>query len=263
MGVKQFVRGTMERLGLARLYFRAHEWRVTLGRERPPAAVDGVPMPPRYLMTLVAGTPDWRWFLQSGEKAAQAFDRYASEGGCGFAAAKRVLDLGCGCGRIARHLPKLTSAKIHGVDYNPQLIEWCARNLKGHFVQNRLHPPLVFPDAHFDVVYLMSVFTHLRHETQEEWLAELQRITRPGGVAVVTFHDEDHPGLPNTEEAHEALKGSGIYVYNNRIEGSNLMAVFQTREMTRKMFGRHFEVVRILSSPGTAVEQAVAILKRR
>ena len=47
-----------------------------------------------------------------------------------------------------------------------------------------------------------------------------------------------------------ALKSSGIYVYNNRIEGSNLMAVFQTREMTRKMFGRHFDVVRILSSPG-------------
>ena len=250
-------------LGLARLYFRAHEWRVTLERERPPVDIDGIPMPPRYLMTLVAGTPDWRWFIESGERAAKAFDQYATEGGCSFAAARRILDLGCGCGRIARHLPKLTSAEIHGVDYNPQLISWCAKNLKGRFVLNRLHPPLSFPDAHFDVVYLMSVFTHLRRETQEGWLVELQRIVRPGGVAIVTFHDEDHPGMPKTEEALAALKRDGIYVYNDRIEGSNLMAVFQTREMTRAMFGRFFEVVRILPSAETAVEQAVAILRRR
>lgn len=250
-------------LGLARLYFRAHEWRVTLERERPPTAVDGLPMPPRYLMTLVAGTPDWRWFISSGERAAKAFDQYAAEGGCSFAAARRILDLGCGSGRIARHLLKLTAAEIYGVDYNPQLVDWCARNLKGHFTQNRLHPPLAFPDAHFDVVYLMSVFTHLRRETQEEWLAELRRVTRPGGVALVTFHDEDHPGLPKTEEAQAALKKDGIYIYNNRVEGSNLMASFQTRDMVQETFGRYFDVVRILPSAQTAVEQAVAILKRR
>src|SRR5690606_10614422 len=163
-------------------------------------------------------------------------------------------------GRLARHLPAMTTAEIHGADYNPRLVRWCASNLQGHFVRNRLNPPLPYPDAHFDIVYLMSVFTHLREETQRQWLAELRRVTRPGGVALVTFHDEDHTTV--SDEVREGLAAKSFHVVNDHVQGSNLMAAFQTRQHARRTFGEQFDVVRIVSSRETHAQQAVAILRR-
>jgi SAM-dependent methyltransferase len=156
----------------------------------------------------------------------------------------------------------MTSAEVFGVDYNPRLVDWCARNLKGKFSRNRLRPPLSFPDAHFDVVYLMSVFTHLRLETQREWLAELYRVTRPGGVVLVTFHDENYLTLPAGDEVRASLASTGVYVLNDHVQGSNFMATYQTRALTNEMFGRLFEVVRIVPSGDPAIAQAVVIARR-
>lgn len=261
--LKRNARAVLDRLGLARVYFRMLEWRIARRDPDPaPDQVDGTPMPSAYLMMLIAGTPDWRWFLKSGKDAAGALAGFAAEAGCSFAEAKRILDLGCGCGRTARHLPALTDAEIYGVDYNPRLVDWCAKNLKGKFSRNRLRPPLAFPDGYFDVVYLMSVFTHLRPETQRDWLAELRRVTRPGGVVLVTFHDEDYVTLPPGEHVRDSLVRTGVYVHNDHVQGSNFMATYQTRDFTNAMFERQFEVVRIAPSGDPAAQQAVMVARR-
>jgi SAM-dependent methyltransferase len=261
--LKKRVRTVLDRMGLARVYFRFLEWRIAQrDKTPPPKIVDGAPVPPAYLITLIAGTPDWQWFLKSGKATIGVLADYAAEAGCAFPQAKRILDLGCGCGRLVRHLSGMTDAEVYGVDYNPRLVDWCARNLKGKFSRNRLQPPLPFPDAYFDVVYLMSVFTHLRLDTQREWLNELHRITRPGGVVLVTFHDEDYVTLPAKEEARASLAATGVYIFNDHVQGSNFMATYQTREITRDMFSRHFEVVRIAPSGDPAIGQATVIARR-
>ena len=261
MTVKEAIRTTAYRLGLARLYFRLFEWRQAyLTKVVQPATMDGVALPPPYLIMLVAGTADWNWFIDSGRATMDAFAEHAVKAGRSFESAQRVLDLGCGCGRLARHLPAMTEAEIHGADYNPRLVRWCAKNLKGHFVANRLNPPLSYPDAYFDIVYLMSVFTHLREETQREWLAELRRVTRPGGVVLVTFHDEDHTTV--SDEVRKQLAAKSFHVLNDHVQGSNLMASFQTRDHACKVFGEQFVVVRIVPSTKTRAQQAVAILRR-
>ncbi len=263
MSIKRAVRGALDRLELSGLYYRLFEWRLSLkGEAAPPADASGLPIPPRYLITQVAGISDWRWFLESGERAAKGFAAYAAEAGTSFSSARRILDFGCGCGRIMRHLPKLTAAELHGVDYNPRLVKWCTRRLQGQFRVNRLHPPLPYPDGHFDIVYLMSVFTHLRIPTQREWLAELKRVTSPGGLVLLTFHDEHHRGLPDANVARQALARDGVYIHNNHIEGSNLIATFQTIESARRLFAEAFEVERIIPSNETVVDQALAVLRR-
>lgn len=264
MRLKAFARNAAMGLGLSALYFRFVEWRMKRGREAPPAAdADGVPIPPLGLMARVVAYADWRQFLATGEATAKALDSYAGEAGTGFAGARRILDLGCGAGRVIRHLPKLTDAALYGVDYNPSLAGWCARNLKGNFRQNALHPPLDFPDAHFDIVYLISVFTHLRIPTQREWLAELARVIRPGGVVLVTFHDEDQPGLPDTDEARTALNRDGFFIHNDRIEGSNFIATFQTEPFVRALMQEQFDVVRIVPRRESTIGQTLAILRKR
>lgn len=226
-------------------------------------AQDGARIPSRYLMTLVAGTSDWRWFLRSGEAAAQAIAVYAAEAGCDLAEAEHILDFGCGCGRIARHMRKHSGARLAGVDYNPALVRWCARNLDGDFAVNQLRPPLDLPGGRFDLVYLYSIFTHLRIDTQRAWLAEFARILKPGGTLLVSFHDEDHPGLPDTHPAREQMAAQGFHIHNNHGEGPNFVATFQTRDFVRSAFGDVFEIVRIVPSGETPMGQAMAIMRHR
>ncbi|MEX0644721.1 MAG: class I SAM-dependent methyltransferase [Parvularculaceae bacterium] len=263
MNLRQVARRAVDRLGLVEYYFRYAEWRLAREKEKSPAVdADGVPIPPLYLMALVAGHADWRGFLSSGEAHAAEFARHASESGLPFERAGRILDFGCGCGRVLRHLPKLTGAALYGVDYNPLLLRWCARNLKGEFARNRLRPPLRFPDAHFDIIYLLSVFTHLRIETQRDWLEELWRVTRTGGLVLATFHDEEHASLPDLEEARASLKETGVFIYNDRAEGSNFIATFQAREFSRRLFAERFEVLRIVPSSESGLGQALAVLRK-
>ena len=56
--------------------------------------------------------------------------------------------------------------------------------------QGMYFPFLPIEDRTFDLISAMSVFTHI-DETETSWLLELWRILKPGGIAVVTIHNED------------------------------------------------------------------------
>ena len=257
-------RGVLSRLGLIDLYIRLGERRRVKGREKPPALDErGVPIAPLELITRVNAHADWRKFVKSGLADAQTLDRFAAEGGVPFAEARNILDLGCGCGRVIRNLSAMTKAALYGSDFNSSLIKWCAEHLEGDYRVNQLNPPLDYQAGHFDVVYLLSVFTHLRIETQRDWLKELARIVRPGGVALVTFHDEIHAGMPDEDTVKAELSAQGHYIYNDMAEGSNLIATFQTTEMTKALFAKEFDIVRIVSSKECPFGQAVGILKAK
>ena len=127
-------------------------------RVRP---TDGLPLPPRRLMVRVAGTADGDWFLRSGKAA---YDTIVSHVPVGESDA--VLDFGCGCGRVLRYW-RDHSGPVTGSDRDDAAVGWCARNLPFSRVErNNLAPPLPFADSTFDLVYALSVFTHLTEELQ-------------------------------------------------------------------------------------------------
>ncbi|GAB4244277.1 MAG: hypothetical protein Kow0027_03880 [Saprospiraceae bacterium] len=77
---------------------------------------------------------------------------------------KKILDWGCGPGRIIRHLPEVinNNCEFFGTDYNPASIEWCSANLPGiHFYNNSLNAQLPFPENTMDLIFGISIFTHL------------------------------------------------------------------------------------------------------
>lgn len=101
---------------------------------------------------------------------------------------KAVLDFGCGPGRtLSAFAAEATAARFAGCDVHAQSIEWAARELSPpfEFFICAETPPLDQPEGSFDLVWAMSVFTHITRYWAE-WLAELHRILRPGGIAVVS-----------------------------------------------------------------------------
>jgi hypothetical protein len=69
------------------------------------------------------------------------------------------------------------------------VIAWSADNVAfATFAVAPHEPPLPYPDGHFDLVFNHSVFTHIDARRQDLWLAELRRVLRPGGIALLTVH---------------------------------------------------------------------------
>lgn len=103
-------------------------------------------------------------------------------------AGRRILDFGCGAGSALRHFsPEIArGAEFWGCDIDERSIDWVSRNLPGvNAFHNNEAPPLEVPDAHFDLVYAVSVFTHIT-DHWADWLIELHRVLRPGGILIAS-----------------------------------------------------------------------------
>jgi SAM-dependent methyltransferase len=104
-----------------------------------------------------------------------------------FADHSRILDFGCGCGRVARYLAESCARRITGTDIDRENVEWCRRHLPGEFVVNEPAPPLPFEQNTFDCVIANDVFSHFPEDISAAWLAELRRVCRDGGILIVTI----------------------------------------------------------------------------
>lgn len=229
---------------LARVYLRTVECVRTLraGRDRR-AAAGGLAIPPPRLRVLVAGTADLDRFLDSGEAQAGYLRELVGRVGCPLAEMNAILDFGCGCGRIARWFSDLPRSRIDACDYNDELVGWCDENLDFvHARRTELAPPLPYPPASFDFAYAFSVFTHLSVELASDWLDELGRVVRPGGLMWFTIHGESYRDrlLPEQRDRFDAGE---IVVWLPEIEGTNICGAYWPPSAVPQMLGRTFEIV--------------------
>jgi SAM-dependent methyltransferase len=156
-------------------------------------------LPPRWLINGIGG----------GDYAAagREFFNYFTEIG-GLKPEHRVLDVGCGCGRMAVPLiPYLSGAgEYYGFDIVPDAINWsqkhiAARYPRFHFelanIYNKAYNPkgllksqeyrFPYADDFFDFTYLTSVFTHMFADDVEHYLSEIARTLKPGGRCMISF----------------------------------------------------------------------------
>jgi SAM-dependent methyltransferase len=102
---------------------------------------------------------------------------------------KHVLDFGCGAGRTLRHFVReAEDATFWACDIDRESIEWVQENLSPPFraFVNDQTPPLPLADGSLDLVYAVSVFTHLT-DTWSRWLLELHRALNDSGLLITTF----------------------------------------------------------------------------
>ena len=145
----------------------------------------------------VVNSADIASFLADGRERAGAVERAFGTAGFELAGARRVLDFGCGCGRVIRHWADRKATEWHGSDINERLISWCRDHLSfARFEVNGLAPPLPYRAGFFDAIYAISVLTHLDEDLQNRWLGELARIVAPDGAVLLTTHGDGWlPGL--------------------------------------------------------------------
>ena len=103
---------------------------------------------------------------------------------------RSILEFGCGFGRLTRYFFALApEARISGCDISAKDILWCRKqHPQGRFLINQAKPPTPFTDEEFDFIYSYSVFTHLSEKNHLDWLKDLSRILKSGGIMLHTLH---------------------------------------------------------------------------
>jgi len=114
---------------------------------------------------------------------------------------KKILDFGCGIGRVSLMLHHLANQPTHCCDVNEYSVDYMKRQLPD--VDTRLtafQPPLPYDSDSFDALFSISIWTHLHPGMQVPWLVEMRRILKPGGYALISIAGDYV--LPNRKKTY-------------------------------------------------------------
>ena len=159
---------------------------------------------------------------------------------------KRVLDFGCGAGRTLKHfLPEAERAEFWGVDIDATSVELLRDTVcpPFHVMKSGDMPPLELETGSFDLIWTISVFTHLT-DNSIPWLLELHRLLRPGGLLIATYMGRWTSELLAGEPWDEDRVGMNVLRHNHpAADGAPLTMISDW--WLREHWGRAFEVVTI------------------
>ena len=255
---------------LAELRFRLGRYRIAMSprtrrqnRQFQNSRSFAHPLPPERLMVQVAGSADQRWFIEGGRLALDSIREALAAQCAELEQLETVLDFGCGVGRVLRHWPQPERITLHGTDINTALIEWSAAHLPfAEFTTNETAPPLDYADSTFDLIYALSVFTHLPAELQRAWIAELARVLKPGGHLLITIHGDHY--LPELEpEEQQRFRSGQLVVRNASARGSNLCAAFHPSTYIRDVLAGELDLLTQLPEAAAGNPfQDIALLRK-
>ena len=208
---------------------------------RMSAVLDAIPAPDPDLVYATQGHHRVSLYRDSSLSCAMGVMTYLGEAGLAVADGMRVLDFGCGTGRLLLGWRAWDpAARLFGCEVNSRLSAWAHRNLPDDLDLRRtgFHPPLPYPDGQFDVLCVISVFTHLSLASQRAWVSEFRRVLKPGGRVVITLHGElyaRHSCRDDTER-FGAFQRDGYLERPHPVEGSNGFAAFHGEDFARRLF---------------------------
>jgi SAM-dependent methyltransferase len=257
--MKQRLVQTLRNIGLLSLADTIRFWSVRAKYARRNRAFlrehPGTAVPPRFLMYDAYAHVNYGEYFRKGRTNAEYIARTVAHH-LGNDRAVAVCEWGCGPGRIVRHLPQLLPAgsRVFGTDYNADTIAWCSANLpQVTFRLNGLGPPLPFSTGELDMLYAVSVLTHLSEEMHHAWMAECERVVRPGGLILLTVHgDRSIGGLSEQERA--AYDAGHLVVRGKVKEGSRTFVAFQSPQFMRQVLLRNVDL--LLHNPPDAPQLA-------
>jgi SAM-dependent methyltransferase len=196
-----------------------------------------------------------------GPETRQAIDRilgdeWSYEG-------KRIMDFGCGAGRTLRHFmaeAESGATEVWGADIDAASVDLLNETVNPplHVVRSGYMPGLDLEAGSFDLIWSISVFTHLT-DNALPWLCELHRLLAPGGLLIATYMGRWTSELLAGEPWDEDRVGCNVLRHNHpAADGAPL--TMMSDWWLRQHWGRAFDVIGI--EPNVH-NQSWALLRKR
>jgi ubiquinone/menaquinone biosynthesis C-methylase UbiE len=231
-------------------------------------------VPPRAIWHNYAATP--REYLVGGKSDVDAMLRILADNGYSCSSGDKILEWGCGSGRITRWLADLAvNGEYWGVDIRESQIRWCREHLGWpfQFATTTTVPHLPFEDNFFHLV-VSDVFANLR-ELPFAWLLELRRVTAPGGTLYLVIQDRHsvdvvlrtHRGnaTPSLQRAYQELerqlRDPWAMIVVNR--GNGACEVVYDLDYVREAWGRLFDIIATEREAYSGIGTALVLQKPR
>jgi len=210
----------------------------------------GMPkFPPSNLRYRVHGNPFIESFIEIGKDQKKDLESCLAKINKNISSFPNIFDFGCGCGRTLISLKENNTCNFFGTDIDEGAIIWCQNNLKfTKFDINQALPPLQYKSGKFDLVYAISVFTHLNEELQFLWLDELKRITKPRGILLLTIHNIDFlKHIISKEENFSIVTKTGfVHRKGEFFQGifpEWYQNTFHSKEYVMENFSKYFKIL--------------------
>ena len=227
-------------------------------------------IPPVEMRVSTIDNTDKDLYALSGMRVAADFAELSKKYGISVADSKNLLDFGCGVGRVIRIWPLLTGAKLFGCDVVEPFVDWCRANITfAKFTLVNEYPPTPYEDNFFDVIYGVSVFTHLDEKHQNLWLSELHRIAKPGCILFFSFRGKDwltkrQPNLLQNKSCMQSLDEKGIaYIRTDQWREyfqDFYQGAYHTETYIKENWSKYFKIKDIILTGNLAINQDLAIL---
>ena len=236
-------------------------------QKTPKTALDSYPIPPSHMRMGYAANND-KEYMESGYYSAGSLLQILNRHKFNLQPGITMLDWGCATGRVLRYFAKeAAQGEFWGMDQDAASIQWNKENLSPpfHFMNCTAYPHLPFEDNKFDLIYGLSVFTHIYH-CYDLWLMEFRRILKKGGYAIFTVVDEycweymRKNGKLEWMPEQDFTQGlpHDLTVYGGEIWGGTF--VFVKRDWVKKEWGRYLQVIEI--EPAVEGYQTAILLRK-
>lgn len=230
------------------------------------------PAPPLALVQRThTGNALDQYFVEGHSIYRTVCRHFAEAAGQPIASVGRMLDFGCGPGRLTRYFLNEPGLQVSACDIDTECLDWCSVHLNAaSYTTSTLRPPLAMADSSVACVLAINVLLHLGEEDSLRWLAEWRRICQPGGYVVVTVAAELAMTRTNISAEHYAsIKGYGFLILSRN---PDLDEVIADRDYYKNVFYSHdylrrewtalgFEILRI--APGCIGNHHDLVIMRR
>lgn len=221
--------------------------------------------PPAHLQERVGGARDFQSVgTQLASLIMSCVSKYKAVTG-----AHRILDWGCGCGRVIREMMNFVPPEaLTGCDIDTEAIAWDKANIPGPiFDRINPYPPTAYSTGAFDLIYGISVMTHLDEQTQLSWLEELSRIASPGGIVALSVIGENlrKTNMPAdvAKKFHETGFASFVPNYSGMLAPFSNEGYYQetyhSLDYIERTWGKFFDVLECFETK----HQDILILRAR
>jgi SAM-dependent methyltransferase len=179
-------------------------------------------VPDRSLQELWNGASDVTLAAQSKAFYTKLRERYAAHSELALTDS-RVLDFGCGWGRLTRYLARdVEPGQLYGCDPADLILEVCRDSgVPATLARSEFRPEQLPFAGPFDLVFSFSVFTHVSEPAHASCLSAIHEALRPGGLLVLTIRPPEYllfselmqPALESLGGDYEAQLQQPLYLF--------------------------------------------------